>query len=310
MSTILSDVKGFTPLIDVLVQEVGLMQALVYGRVWRFCQGPQRQCTASLETIGDSLGMSRRTVIRHIKDLCRAGYLEDLTPDRKNRPHIYIDTGRAVIRGLLIVDVADPPGVTESHTNDEAGVTESHTGVTESHTRSDRESHRGVTESHLRRQETKEETREDMSADALLFDLARATAKKQDEEGNWAVPAAAGGTDAFDDGPVTAFAEVCAGISAVYLPRKQKENWAEALRQIAGRWSTEDRVITAAMMEAAIRAIPESNVGWKTYSSPYQGNFDQDIGPILLGGGQAPCKEGDADAGASAHYTSQIKVEH
>ena len=95
--TILADVDGFTPVIDTVVDELGLMAAVVFGRIWRYCQMEDRVCKASLETIGDSIGVDKATVMRHAKDLCQAGYLKDLTPELRNRPHVYVDTGKAGI---------------------------------------------------------------------------------------------------------------------------------------------------------------------------------------------------------------------
>ncbi len=143
MSKFLSEVKGFTPVIDVLAEELGLMPALVYGRVWRFCQMKDKVCTASLETLAKPLGVSKKTVERHIKKLCQMGYLEDRTPDRKHRPHIYADIGEAKIRGLLVATV----GKSESPTS-ELGKTES---LTSKSARSARESYRGQTESPIRK---------------------------------------------------------------------------------------------------------------------------------------------------------------
>jgi DNA-binding Lrp family transcriptional regulator len=96
--TILANTDGFTPVIDGLVKDVGLMPALVFGRIWRFCQMEDGVCKASLETIAEGIGVDRATVMRHAKVLCDAGYLKDLTPDLKNRPHVYADTGKAGIR--------------------------------------------------------------------------------------------------------------------------------------------------------------------------------------------------------------------
>jgi DNA-binding MarR family transcriptional regulator len=99
--TFLSRVQGFTPVIDVLCEEMGLAPAAVYGVIWRYCQGPRGVCQASLETIGAHLGLNWRTVLRHIKHLVNEGYLEDLTPDLRNHPHTYADAGRAEIEGLV-----------------------------------------------------------------------------------------------------------------------------------------------------------------------------------------------------------------
>jgi hypothetical protein len=41
--------------------------------------------------------------MRHAEKLCAAGYLKDLTPELRNKPHIYIDTGKASIRVKISV---------------------------------------------------------------------------------------------------------------------------------------------------------------------------------------------------------------
>jgi hypothetical protein len=92
---ILSENDGFTPVIDSLAQEYGAVTALVFGRVWRFCQMSNRVCNASLETIAVGIGISLWTAERHIKTLVKAGYLEDLTPNLRKHPHTYRDTGKA-----------------------------------------------------------------------------------------------------------------------------------------------------------------------------------------------------------------------
>ena len=122
-----SVLSGFTPAPDVLIQNYGYITALTWGRVWRYCQGPEGICYASLETIAGELGMSVRNVIRHIKKLCADQYLEDTTPNYRNRPHVYRDTGKLRIR--IIADVEHSGGMTQSHSR-----------VTESQGQSDSES--------------------------------------------------------------------------------------------------------------------------------------------------------------------------
>jgi DNA-binding Lrp family transcriptional regulator len=96
--TVLADVDGFTPVIDDLIEEMGLMSSVVFGRIWRYCQMEDGVCKASLETIGDGIGVDKATVMRHAKELCEAGYLKDLTPELRNRPHVYADTGKAGLK--------------------------------------------------------------------------------------------------------------------------------------------------------------------------------------------------------------------
>ena len=127
---ITSTISGFTPAPDALIQEYGYMTALVWGRIWRYCQMSDGVCRAKLETIAAELGMSDRTIMRHIEPLVADGYLKDLTPDLKNRPHLYADTGKMRIK--MSVEAT----VTESHRT----TTKSHGRVTQSHRQGDTES--------------------------------------------------------------------------------------------------------------------------------------------------------------------------
>lgn len=162
--TVLANVDGFTPVIDALVTELGLMTAVVFGRVWRYCQMEDQVCKASLEKIGESIGVDRVTVMRHIKQLCDGGYLKDLTPDLRNRPHIYVDTGKAGIKVSIY-------GVAESNTSP-ADVSESNTSVSENDS-AVTQSNRGVSESHLnkvlKKEVKKQEERESVVSSKDIF---------------------------------------------------------------------------------------------------------------------------------------------
>lgn len=128
--TISSTLSGFTPAPDVLIQMYGYMTALVWGRIWRYCQMSDGVCRAKLETIAGELGMSDRTIMRHIDPLVADGYLIDKTPELKNKPHIYADTFKIRIR------ISIEATTTESH----SAVTKSHSRVTQSHRQGDTES--------------------------------------------------------------------------------------------------------------------------------------------------------------------------
>jgi DNA-binding Lrp family transcriptional regulator len=106
---------GFTPLFECVVQDVGIVGAAVFGRIWRYCQGRLGVCVASIGTIASELNMSERTVIRWQKTLCEAGYLKDLTPDLRNKPHTYQDTGKVTLMVSVQAKVNDQAGMTESH---------------------------------------------------------------------------------------------------------------------------------------------------------------------------------------------------
>lgn len=129
--TILADVDGFTPIIDSIVTDLGLMPAVVFGRIWRYCQMDDKVCKASLEKISEGIGVDRATVMRHAKSLCDAGYLKDLTPELKNRPHIYADTGKAGIR-VSLSGVAQRNVKTETVAESNTTVAQHNTTVAES----------------------------------------------------------------------------------------------------------------------------------------------------------------------------------
>jgi len=151
--TFLSQVKGWTPVIDVLAEELGAMTALVYGIAWRYCQMKDKVCRASKETIAAHAGISDKTVQRHLHRLVKAGYLIDLTPDQLHAPHEYKDAGRVQIIGMVEARLV---GRTESPT--------SASGRSESPTRLDTESHLGRTESPTRRVVKKEERKNEVDS--------------------------------------------------------------------------------------------------------------------------------------------------
>ena len=153
--TFLSEVKGFTPVIDILANELGTMTALVYGIVWRYCQQDNHVCYASKETIAKHANISPKTVQRHLHSLVERGYLEDLTPDKRNAPHTYKDAGKVIITGLVEARLA---GRSESPTSE--------VGRTESPTRWDRESYLGGTESPTKRVVSKKEVIKKETIDA------------------------------------------------------------------------------------------------------------------------------------------------
>jgi DNA-binding Lrp family transcriptional regulator len=137
--TILAEVDGFTPLIDALLPEVGVIGAAVFGRMWRYCQMENGICHASLEAIAGELDISVRTVMRHSDQLVKLGYLKDLTPELRNRPHLYSDTGKA---GLAIQVV----GMTKSHSDNLAEYPDKLSG------QGDNLSQPGMTNSHLKKE--------------------------------------------------------------------------------------------------------------------------------------------------------------
>jgi hypothetical protein len=91
--TILTEVEGWSPVIDSIVAELGPITAVVFGVVWRYCQMEKGTCTASQEIIASRSGIARQNVIRHLKRLVAAGYLSETII--KGIGAIYSDTGKA-----------------------------------------------------------------------------------------------------------------------------------------------------------------------------------------------------------------------
>jgi hypothetical protein len=166
--TVLTEVKGWTPLIDALVQEHGLITAAVFGRMWRYCQLDSGACMASLDKIAGELGLTRQGITPHIQILCKEGYLADENPGRRNKPHTYRDTGKAQIMSTFYADVkhqrslesSQPAengvnevdtGVNGVDTKTENGVNEIDTGVNEIDTRSQQGLHPGVNDVYMKR---------------------------------------------------------------------------------------------------------------------------------------------------------------
>lgn len=85
----LDNAGGYTPVPDKLVREYDFTTAYAWGKVWRYCRMANGTCTASHETIAKRAGMSRRSLIEKLNVLIEAGYIEDLTPNLKNKPHTY-----------------------------------------------------------------------------------------------------------------------------------------------------------------------------------------------------------------------------
>ena len=164
MTTFLTQVNGFTPVIDAVVADAGLNEALVYGMTWRYCRMSDGICRASTTTIGNRLALSRRTVQRCMARLVSLGYLHDKTPGLKNRPHIYADTGLVRIRGLM--EVSDSPAL---GSRGDSTAPESHTTASESRSEPPSLRHSGAvaaSESHMSRVFKREEEKRQELRDA------------------------------------------------------------------------------------------------------------------------------------------------
>jgi len=119
MKTELKKVGGWTPIIDTLALDpkYGLKGAAVFGVVWRHCQMKNGVCNASLDRMGELVGIKTRdTIIKYLKRLVKDGYLIDTTPGIKNIPHIYKDAGKLNMAISLEIESADQQPIDDSKT--------------------------------------------------------------------------------------------------------------------------------------------------------------------------------------------------
>lgn len=94
MEPFINGFVGFTFILDDVTSEVGLISAAVYGAIYRHLNIDNHLSQPSLETIARELGINRATVMRHLHSLCEKGFLKDVTPYRRNRPHLYCDVAQ------------------------------------------------------------------------------------------------------------------------------------------------------------------------------------------------------------------------
>ena len=285
MGTFLTEVKGFTPLIDALMSEVGLVQTAVYGVVWRHCQMRDGICTASQETMAKILGVHRGTVLRHLKELCAKGYLKDTTPNLRNRPHTYADTGKAKIYALVEarVNATGSDTVKRGVAENNSGVAESDSTVAESDTQ--------VLQKVTRREyETIEETKETPvlasgekdEAEALADEVEGLFGPKPERQptgatGNWAVPVFAGGSDSpaerlADD--ICRYNGLTSGIDT--LPEKKRMAWVRHLSEMLAQWGG----ATVEEVKQAWQAW-RKDYSWHDKCNPFYDSFETEFGPLL-----------------------------
>jgi len=97
-------VSGFTPCPDILVKKYSHTTALIWGKIWRHCQMQEEVCRASIQRLATELNLTEDTISKHIKLLEDGKYIKDLTPERRNRPHEYVDTEKIRLKIQLMME--------------------------------------------------------------------------------------------------------------------------------------------------------------------------------------------------------------
>lgn len=127
---IIQEVSGFVPVFEALLKAYeDPITALVFGRRWQYCRMEDGVCRASLSRLANDLQLDEATVMRHTQKLVEDGYFIDLTPERRNRPHVYRDAGRIVMKSSLTAGVAQSnTGIAQS----KATIAQSNAGIAQS----------------------------------------------------------------------------------------------------------------------------------------------------------------------------------
>lgn len=104
MDQIKSSVSRFTPAPDILVEAYGITCAVVWGKIWRYCQMEDEVCRAAQERLSDELNISRPTLDKYIKILEDDKYIKDKTPTLRNKPHIFITTAKLQLKVSIFME--------------------------------------------------------------------------------------------------------------------------------------------------------------------------------------------------------------
>lgn len=70
-----ANLRNFTPVLDSVIEKVGIIPATVYGVIMRYARNGDGVCYASQATLGKKLGLSVKTIYTHEKILEAAGLI-------------------------------------------------------------------------------------------------------------------------------------------------------------------------------------------------------------------------------------------
>lgn len=94
---------GFFMAPEAIVADLGPAQAVLYGRIWRYCQGGGT-CYASIATLAGECGVSRPTVCRWIGELVDTGYITRQSGQAAGKTSVLVTTRKWVAGGVSEVD--------------------------------------------------------------------------------------------------------------------------------------------------------------------------------------------------------------
>lgn len=115
--------KNFLPVPDQIVEKYGGMAGLIYGRIWRYTNGGDHDCTASVQRIATDLKVTPPTIRKYLALLIEGKEIVDLTPEQTHKPHRLNITRQMTLN--LEVELgapSDDEGVKNFSTSDDGGV--------------------------------------------------------------------------------------------------------------------------------------------------------------------------------------------
>lgn len=125
--------SGFIAAPEEIIQNpsLGPLAALLYGRIWRYCQGGGH-CFASVETLADECGVSPRTISRWVSTLADEGYITVQSGKRSGKPNSISTTRKWVMGEVSQIDRPGSANVAEGVSqNGRPGKPERRTGVSQ-----------------------------------------------------------------------------------------------------------------------------------------------------------------------------------
>lgn len=115
-----AEIGNFIIAPDIITNDLGLVTSCIFGKIWRYEKMRDGVCKASISTLAEEVGVSYNTILTHIQKLIDAEYIVDLTPNLKNRPHIYKTTGKLRIEINILStpqNLESTPQNLESHSS-------------------------------------------------------------------------------------------------------------------------------------------------------------------------------------------------
>lgn len=252
----------------------------VYLCIALHCGDASMTAWPSLDTIATETGYSKRAVITATRTLQRMRLIEITHRQHEDGDQ---DSNLYNIRGYATMgqggERGSPRVVNEVHQGGERGSPEEETREEETREEESAPAARGSSADEFDDLFQPQQGGDKLGADAFLarhghgpLQLARETAQARAlaEHPDYADPTHDG--DLWADGPLTACCAVL-HVSPDHLSAAERRNWPKALLAWSQTW--EDAAPSPSEAVACLRGFLDSELAWKTFTSPYEDGFQQ-----------------------------------